>query len=110
MDLLWDRDGWLSPSEVHSALQTARPLAYTTVMTVLVRLWTKGRLERQADGRAYVYRPLATREQHAAVQMHEVLETAGNQPRALSFFIESLTPAERTQLRRLLNERGRGRT
>jgi predicted transcriptional regulator len=106
MELLWDRDGWLSPSEVHSELQRARPLAYTTVMTVLVRLWNKGRLDRQADGRAYVYRPMATREQYAAARMHEVLVAAGNQPRALSFFIESLTSAERTQLRRLLQKRG----
>jgi predicted transcriptional regulator len=86
MDLLWDQDGWLSPSEVHALLRTTRPLAYTTVMTVLVRLWNKGRLERQPDGRAYVYRPVVTREQYAAARMHEVLVAAGNQPRALSFF------------------------
>jgi predicted transcriptional regulator len=106
MDLLWDQDGWLSPSEVHALLRTTRPLAYTTVMTVLVRLWNKGRLERQPDGRAYVYRPVVTREQFAAARMHEVLVAAGNQPRALSFFLESLTSAERAQLRRLLQERG----
>jgi predicted transcriptional regulator len=106
MDLLWDRGGWLSPAEVHIALQPTRALAYTTVMTVLVRLWQKGRLDRQADGRTYVYHPVLTREEHAAARMHEVLVEAGNQPRALSFFLESLTSAERAQLRRLLKDRG----
>ena len=106
MNVLWEQDGWLTPAEVHDALAATRPLAYTTVMTVLVRLWRKDRLQRQADGRAYAYRPVVTREQHAALLMHESLAAGGNQARALSFFLESLTTAERSQLRRLLNERG----
>jgi predicted transcriptional regulator len=106
MDVLWEQDGWLTPAEVHTTLTVTRPLAYTTVTTVLVRLWRKGRLQRQADGRAYAYRPVVTREQHAAVLMHDSLAAGGNQARALTFFLESLTPSERAQLRRLLKERG----
>src|SRR5258708_20441407 len=53
MDVVWDRGGWLTPGEVHEVLAAERPLAYTTVMTILVRLWQKGRLRRQRDRRAY---------------------------------------------------------
>ncbi|MGH9135651.1 MAG: BlaI/MecI/CopY family transcriptional regulator [Acidimicrobiales bacterium] len=61
MDVLWDRGGWLTPGEVHEVLGADRDRAYTTVMTILVRLWQNGRLERQRDGRAYAYRPVASR-------------------------------------------------
>ena len=44
MDVLWDQGGWLTPGEVHQRLQD--PPAYTTVMTILVRLCGKGRVER----------------------------------------------------------------
>src|SRR2546421_2691279 len=43
---------------VRSQIFAARPLAYTTVMTIMVRLARKGVVERQKRGRAHVYRPL----------------------------------------------------
>ena len=44
-----------------------RPLAYTTVMTILVRLFERGFLTREKRGRQYVYRP--------AAEESELLET-----------------------------------
>jgi predicted transcriptional regulator len=41
MDVLWDQGGWLTPGEVHQRLGDP-VLAYTTVMTILVRLWRNG--------------------------------------------------------------------
>ncbi len=109
MNILWDRGGWLTPGEVHELLDPRRPLAYTTVMTILVRLWEKGRLQRQRDGRAYAYRPLRSREEEVAARMNEVLINAGDRSSALSFFLESLPPADRAQLRRILRDQGRDR-
>ena len=43
---------------VHSQIFAARPLAYTTIMTIMVRLARKGVVERQKRGRAHFYRPL----------------------------------------------------
>ena len=101
MDVLWDQGGWLTPGEVHRLLADA-DLAYTTVMTVLVRLWRKGRVERQRDGRAYAYHPVATREQHAARRMEEILMAARDRPAVLSHFLDAMEAADRDQLRRLL--------
>jgi predicted transcriptional regulator len=101
MNLLWDKGGWMTPGEVHAGLQDSA-LAYTTVMTVLVRLWQKGRVKRQRDGRAYAYHPVVTREQDAAARMEELLAAAGNRSAALSHFLAAIDPADRDQLRRLL--------
>lgn len=105
MAVLWDRGGWSTPGEVHAVISATRPLAYTTVMTILVRLWRKGRLERQRDGRAYAYLPVQSREEHAAARMGQVLVGAGDRPVALSHFVQSLSVNDRAQLRRLLKSR-----
>ena len=43
---------------VQEIVAISRPLAYTTIMTIMVRLARKGVVERQKRGRAHVYRPL----------------------------------------------------
>jgi len=102
MDVLWDQGGWLTPGEVHQRLQDP-DLAYTTVMTILVRLWRKRRVERQRDGRAYAYHPVATREETMAALMEEVLARATDRSAVLNHFVDAMDPADRAQLRRLLN-------
>lgn len=103
MNVLWERGGWLTPGEVLDALQRqGSELAYTTVMTVLVRLWQKERVRRQRDGRSYTYHPVITREQYVAARMEEVLEAARDRSAALGHFLDALGPVDRVQLRRLL--------
>jgi predicted transcriptional regulator len=52
--VLWRKKA-ASVAEVRSEM--ARPLAYTTVMTVLDRMMDKGAVVRRKNGRAYVYSP-----------------------------------------------------
>lgn len=60
MDVLWELDEG-TVQDVCDKLE--RPLAYTTVMTTLSLLESKKRvLERRKCGRAYVYRPLVSRD------------------------------------------------
>lgn len=56
MEQLWQR-GSATVGEVLDALNTSGPeaLAYTTVMTVLVRLFEKGYLTRTREGRRFRY-------------------------------------------------------
>lgn len=58
MEILW-RGGRLNVRDVQGKL--ARPAAYTTVMTTLDRLFKKGFVHRQREGRAFIYRPSCTR-------------------------------------------------
>lgn len=102
MEVVWDQGGWLTPREVLELLGDRRRLAYTTVMTILVRLWQKGLLERRKDGRAYAYYPTQTREEWTAHRMSELLSIASNRAEALSRFVSEMGAADRDQLRRLL--------
>ncbi len=57
LDVLWAR----GESNVHEVAQRLeRPLAYTTVMTTLDRLYKKGLLERRKCERAFLYSPRYT--------------------------------------------------
>jgi predicted transcriptional regulator len=52
MELLWDSGASRLVREVVADLGPQRPLAYTTVMTVMDNLYRKGWLRRRRDGRA----------------------------------------------------------
>ena len=106
LELLWDR-GALDPGEVHALLEDTSPVAYTTAMTVLVRMWRKGWVERERSGRTFLYRPLQSREEHAATRMAELLAGAKDRRIALSHFVGDLSRADRAQLRKLLARRRR---
>ena len=60
MDVLWDQ-GAVNVRDVVERL--GRPLAYTTVMTTLDRLYKKGLLTRRKNDRAFVYSAALTREE-----------------------------------------------
>jgi predicted transcriptional regulator len=102
MDVLWDQGGSLTPGEVHQRLQDPA-LAYTTVMTILVRLWRKGRVDRHRDGRAYAYHPVASREQYVATRMEQLLADARDRSLVFSHLVDGMNDNDRAQLRRLLN-------
>lgn len=102
LEVLWDRGESMTPREVHERLAADRPLAYTTVMTIVVRLWDKGLLEREPTGRTFAYRPLQSREERAADRMGDLLAAAGDGSVTLARFVEALTPAQRAELRRVI--------
>ena len=105
MDVLWSHDEWLPPADVVSLLERQHPMAYTTAMTILVRLWNKGMVERRLSGRGFAYHPVMTRDEWAAERMHEVLETATNRPAALGHFVASLDSKQLAQLRKAVKPR-----
>ena len=73
MEVLWDASAPVSVREVHEVLNQSADLAYTTVMTVLDRLAKKGLLLRDRDGKAFLYRAAASREQLLAADLIESL-------------------------------------
>ncbi|MGX7669867.1 BlaI/MecI/CopY family transcriptional regulator [Plantactinospora sp. DSM 117369] len=103
MDVLWDRGTGTGATvrEVAEALRD-RELAYTTVMTVLDRLAGKGMVEREREGRAWRYRPAASREAHIARLMLDALDLAGSRDAALVRFARSVTGTEAEVLRAAL--------
>ena len=60
MEILWMHSNCNVRDVVH---KVSRPLAYTTVMTTLDRLFKKGFLSRKKSRRAFVYSPRFSRQQ-----------------------------------------------
>lgn len=56
MEYLWEH-GEATVRDVATAIAARRPVAYTTVMTVMVRLTEKGLLRRTSDRRRFIYAP-----------------------------------------------------
>lgn len=73
MNALW-RLGEATVRDIHAALATTRPRAYTTIMTILDRLAQKGVVERQKSGRAWLYKAQLSADQartHAVTRLVE---------------------------------------
>jgi len=99
MDVLWNASSPLSVREVHDSLITTADLAYTTVMTVLDRLAKKHILLRDRDGKAWHYRPAASREQLLVGEVLEAFRHPGVDAETFgAALVAGLTPAERSAL------------
>ncbi|WP_081347673.1 BlaI/MecI/CopY family transcriptional regulator [Mycobacteroides chelonae] len=104
MEVLWSAAEPVTVRDVLDRLE--RPLAYTTVMTVLDNLHNKGHVTREKVGRAFRYRAAQTREAAAAQMVREVLAASGDAEGVLLHFAGSASPEEFTVLRRILRRGG----
>ncbi|MFC4913298.1 BlaI/MecI/CopY family transcriptional regulator [Actinomadura gamaensis] len=106
MEVCWAREeAGLAPAtarDVSRALADERDLAHTTVMTVLDRLAKKGFLDRERDGRAWRYRPVASREGYVTELMLGALDETGDRDAALAHFVRSVSQDEIDVIRQAL--------
>ena len=98
---LWASETALTPGQVREALDDN--LAYTTVMTTLVRLNEKGQVNRERSGRAYAYRPAVDVAGVAADKMRHVMERSGDREGVLARFVGALDKEDGQLLRKMLN-------
>ena len=73
---LWETDGTLSVKEFQRKISGNRPVAVTTVATILDRLYRKGIVARQLiseGGPHYVYSARFTEDQFKHVVVHDVM-------------------------------------
>ena len=105
MDTLWDSGISLSAYDIQGQLagDSTKSLAATTVLTVLSRLEKKGFVRRERTERPHRYSAVASREDHMAELMHEVLGGADDRTAVLARFVGQVTPAEAEALRKLLS-------
>jgi predicted transcriptional regulator len=106
MDRLWTWGRPATAREVVDDINTVRPLAYTTVLTVTNILYNKGWLLRRKKGRAWVFRPVRSREEYAAALMEDALGASQDRPVALAHFVERMSPEEVAALRKALGAAG----
>ena len=97
---LWAAGRPIAAQELVSVLP--RPLAYTTVMTTLTRLLTKGLVTRSRDGRAWVFAPAGGPGQAEASKMRALVDAAADPGSVLASFVAELAPEQVEVLRAAL--------
>jgi predicted transcriptional regulator len=100
MERLWSAGGPVAATTLRDEL-AGRDVALTTVHTVLTRLEQKGFVLRD-EGRPRRFRARASREDHAAELMHEVLGRSGDRQAVLARFVDGVDADEARLLRELL--------
>ncbi len=108
MEEIWHLGGEVNVRVVMNALnaRAEKQRKYTTIMTIMSRLDTKGVLSRRREGKTDIYTAVMSREQYlearAQAQVGALVDEYGDM--ALMHFakqIASLDPKRREQLRRL---------
>jgi predicted transcriptional regulator len=92
----------LTPAQVRERI--GGRLAYTTVVTILSRLYGKGVLSRLRSGRAYSYAPVTDQPGLAARRMRGVLDAETDREAVLARFVSGLSAADEDLLRRMLDD------
>lgn len=88
--------------QVRDALPPQHQSSYNTVQTVLNRLAERGLLERERDGRRFLYRPSISEAEYVSQSIHQALAGASADARqaALANLIGAMEPGELSHLRR----------
>ena len=66
--------GQANVRQIRELISPHRPLAYTTVMTVMDRLARRGCVRRQKTGRSFVYTPLLTQDTVRRMAVQDLVE------------------------------------
>ena len=107
MKVVWKK-GSATVRDVYETLREGRELAYTTVMTTMNILETKGFLEKAREDRAFRYTPTRSRQQVVGAMVKDFVNRVFDgaaQPLLLHLATsETLTAKERTELRRLIEQ------
>jgi predicted transcriptional regulator len=107
MKIVW-RLGEASVRDVYETLRKRRPVAYTTVMTMMATLEGKGYLKKRPDGRAYRYRAARPEGRVITAMVRDFVDRVfdgASRPLVAHLVADArLTKEEREELRKLLDE------
>lgn len=110
MQVLW-RKGEATVRRVQEAIRAERPLALTTVATMLTKMENKGLVEHRAEGRRYVYRPLVSERQVRRSMVRRLTDGlfAGDALAVVSHLLSErdIPAGELARLKRMIEERQR---
>jgi predicted transcriptional regulator len=101
MEVLWDK-GSSTVSDVVACLPKNVSVAYSTVITTLRILETKGYVKHKKDGRAFVYEPIVARQEaRRSAVAHLVGRFFGGSPERLMLALLDDEHVDRKELHRL---------
>ena len=104
LKVLWEH-GPRGVAETHRLLKPAdgKATASNTVQTLLRIMEAKGLVTHDLDGRAFIYRPVYSRDESAARFLDRVFDGAASQLVLSLLNAEKIPPAELESLRTLIN-------
>lgn len=107
MKVVW-RLGTATVRDVYEALREARPIAYTTVMTMMKVLDEKGYLQKTMVERAHVYKPTRPRTQVVGAMVRDFVDRVfdgASEPLLLHLSKDArLTDRQRKAVQRIIEE------
>ncbi|CAN5719236.1 BlaI/MecI/CopY family transcriptional regulator [soil metagenome] len=106
MDRVWSRAQAVTVREIFDDLAQDRSIAYTTVLSTMDNLHRKNWLQRERNGKAYLYRPAMSREERSARLMREAFESGGDTDTVLAYFVQQMSTEESAQLKAALQRIG----
>ena len=108
MKVVWQKDE-STVRDVYETLRETRPIAYTTVMTMMRILQEKGYLTRATQEKAHVYRPAKPSQQVIGGMVRDFLDRVfdgASDPLLVHLARDNkLTPKQRRIVRQLLDEK-----
>ena len=109
MKIVWSR-GAATVRDVYEELLAKRKIAYTTVMTMMGVLETKGHLKKTSGDKAYVYRPVRPKQEVIGGMVRDFVSRVfnGSAKPLLLHLVESeqVTSEEIEEVRRMLKRKG----
>ncbi|CEH29016.1 transcriptional regulator [Aneurinibacillus migulanus] len=102
MEILWIENE-LSIKEVQQRLEKDKPINFNTVMTVMNRLVEKGILEKRAQGRLSLFRPIQSKEDFIEEQSKKLTDNLLDEfgGVVINHMIDSLKEVDQTLLDKL---------
>jgi BlaI family penicillinase repressor len=104
MKILWKKRR-ATVKDVHEAFSDKKSWSYTTVMTLLVRMFNKGYLKREKIGPAYIYEPRVSENKTMRKMVNEFIDRVfdGALGPLVNYIAESkrLKPGEMEALKKL---------
>lgn len=113
MRVLWERDE-ATVNDVLESVEWSRPLAYTTVMTVLSRLTEKGFASREKRGRTFVYTAAVKQSGAASSALGRVIDRffGGARAEAIAHLLstdEDIDESDLAEMEEMIRRRREGR-
>jgi len=108
MEIVWDL-GEATVNQVRDQLARRKPLAYTTVLSVMQKLDKAGWLAHREEGRAYVYRPTRSRNEAGRSSLRKFIDrVCGGDPIAAFQHLlddQDLSADDLAALRKMIDRR-----
>lgn len=108
MNVIWRKER-ATVQEIRDALAEHRPLAYTSISTMMGILEKKGYVSHEAVGRSYVYGPIVERKKAQRSLVHNLLSRVFHGSPALLMLNlianEEMSPSELDHVQRAIDRR-----